>query len=213
MPRRARPSLQLLARVRAWFGLRQDELALFLQVSPALVQRLESGQRTLTTAVAQALLPLLPHLPPEGQLLPDPDHDSVLPALPLAALPELAALDFQRRQCQQRAARLHAQAAALARQAHTAGRWAQALPALLAAVPAASSLAPTAEDDRAAWLRGWLGRRARPLPTEEATRYYLLRARATALDAEAVALAEFLAACQPLPATDPPGPDAHGRDV
>lgn len=185
MPRRARPSLHVLARVRAWFGLRQQELALFLGVSPDLVQRIESGQRAFSLPVREAVLPLLPHLPPEGTAL-DAAPPTVLP--PATPAPEVAALDLRRRECRQQAARLRTQAEALARQAQVAGRWATALPALLAAVSATPD-----EAARATWLRDWLTRQARPLPAEAATRYHLLRARATALEAEAAALAEAIA--------------------
>jgi transcriptional regulator with XRE-family HTH domain len=183
MPRVARPSLHLVARVRAWFGLRQAELALFLGISPNLVQGIESGRRTLTPPVHEALLPLLPHLPPEGT-----PTEAVPPGLPAAPPPEVAALDLRRRECRQQAARLRTQAEALAREGQVAARWARALPALLAAVPTAP-----AEAERATWLRDWLGRQARPLPAAAVTRYHLLRARATALEAEAAALAEAIA--------------------
>ena len=188
MPRRARPSLHLLARVRAWFELRQAELALYLGVSPTLVQGIESGRRAFSLPVREALLPLLPHLPPEGTDLAAAPPAALPPATPA---PEVAALDLRRRECRQQAARLRSQAEALARQAQVAGRWATALPALLAAVPAA----PATPDEaaRATWLRDWLTRQARPLPAEAATRYHLLRARATALEAEAAALAEVIA--------------------
>jgi hypothetical protein len=43
MPRRAKASTNLIARLRVWFGLQQAELALYLGVSPALVQGLEGG--------------------------------------------------------------------------------------------------------------------------------------------------------------------------
>ncbi|MDO7876795.1 helix-turn-helix transcriptional regulator [Hymenobacter sp. ASUV-10] len=183
MARRARPSLHLLARVRAWLGLRQQELALYLGVSPDLVRRIESGERAFTLPVREAVLPLLPHLPPEGTALDAAPPVALPPATPA---PEVAALDLRRRECRQQAARLRLQAEALARQAQVAARWATALPALLAAVSAA-------DPERATWLRDWLTRQARPLPPEAATRYHLLRARATALEAEAAALAEVIA--------------------
>lgn len=186
MPRRSAPPVSLVACVRAWFGLRQAELALFLGVSPALVQHLESGQRALTAAVIQALVPLLPHLP----ALPataEPAAD--LP--PGTTAPARAELDFRRRVCLQQAARCRAELAAIAQRAHVVQRWARALPALLADAPA-----PPATDadayERAIWRTGWLHRRARPLPVEAATRWHLLAARATALEAEAAALEAVL---------------------
>lgn len=184
MPRRARPSTHLLARVRAWFGLRQNELALYLGMSHDVVQGIESGRRAFTLPVREAVLPLLPHLPPEGT-----PAEVGPPGLPPATpTPEVAILDLRRRECRRQAAHLRQQAEALADQGQVAARWATALPALLAAVPSAP-----AEAERAAWLRDWLGRQARPLTLEAATRYHLLRARATALETEAAALAEAIA--------------------
>lgn len=185
MLRRSAHSASLIARVRAWFGLRQAELALFLGVSPALVQHVESGQRALSAGMVQALLPLLPHVP----ATPDASPTSLPPG---TTAPEGEELDFRRRVCLQQAARCRAEMAALAQQAHAAQHWAQALPALLAAP------APAAADadayDRAAWRTGWLHRRARPLPSDAITRWHLLAARATALEAEAAALATALGA-------------------
>lgn len=208
MSRRARTSTHLTARVRAWFGLTQTELALYLGVSPMQVSHLDGGSRALSPEVLAALLPLVQQLPPEAALLaalaPAPAAAPGPPATPPPALalgtppPEAAALDLRRRECLLQAARLRTQAEALAQQATVAARWAAALPALLAAVPtlapppAAAATAPTGPGpaaDRATWLRAWLARRAQPLPAEAATRYYLLLARATAHAAEAAALA------------------------
>jgi len=206
MPRPARPSTHFAARVRAWFGLSQAELALYLGVSPMHVSHLEAGSRALSPELRVALLPLVQQLPPEAELLAAlapvlGEAPAGPPQVPPPALatgspaPEAAVLDLRRRECLLAAARLRAQAAALAGQATVAARWAAALPALLAAVP---TLAPTPQAaaelnspafDRAAWLRGWLAQRAQPLPAEVATRYYLLLARATAHAAEADALA------------------------
>ncbi|WP_226163626.1 hypothetical protein [Hymenobacter terricola] len=139
---------------------------------------------------------------------------SLPPVLPPGTPPPAPAdLDFRRRVCQQQAGRAVAQAAALARQARVAARWAAVLPALLpadpddpaaapldpGASPAARALAaalalaadpdaPARAPDHAHWLRGWLARRAQPLPPAAVTRYHLLRARAAGLLAEAAAL-------------------------
>ena len=134
------------------------------------------------------------------------------PALPPGTPPPVAAdLDFRRRVCRQQVERALAQASALARQARMAARWAAALPALLPpddpaapplnpeASPAARALAtalalaadpddPARAPDHARWLRGWLTRRAQPLGPAAVARYYLLRARAAGLLAEAAAL-------------------------
>ncbi len=186
MSRRAAPSTNLLARVRAWFGFQQAELALYLGISPALAQHLESGRRAPTADVLRALLPLLSHLPaaPDAPATPAAGP----PALPPGTFaPDAAGLDFRRRACLQQADRLWARAGQIEQRAGVAHHWARALPALLAA--AAAGPDPT----RAAWLADWLQRRARPLPVAAATRWHLLRARAAALEAEAAALQAALA--------------------
>lgn len=210
MARRSSPFPHVIARVRAWFGLHLDELALYLGVSKGLVYGIESGKRALTPVVRAALLPLLLQLPPpEVPALPAPG--APLPSHTPA--PDAADLDFRRRECLHRAGRLLAQAEALATRAHVAARWAAALPALLppatAALvppdtPAAQALAaalaqaadptdPTRAHDHARWLRGWLAARARPLPVADVTHCHRLRAQAAGLLAEAAALAEALA--------------------
>lgn len=183
MARRAAPSQHILARIRDWFGLRQDELALYLAVSPPLVNSIESGRRTLTSSVALAMLPLARHLPAAPTVVPD----TALP--PGTPAPDAAELDYRRRVCLQRAARLRAEAAQLARQAHHAQRWAQALPQLLAPEPLPAALAPPPDPERTTWLTGWLHRRARPLPPEAVTRWHLLQAQAHAYETEAAFLA------------------------
>ncbi|WP_400193186.1 helix-turn-helix domain-containing protein [Hymenobacter sp. B81] len=187
MPRRALPSPHLLARIRTWFGLRQSDLALYLGITQQLAQGIEAGRRRLTTAVGEALLPLARQLPPSADLLEAPLPTTLPAGTPP---PDAAELDFRRRVCQQRAGRLRAEADGLRRQAHYAHRWAQAQPALQPPPDAA-------DPERAAWLTGWLERRARPLSVPDATRYHLLLAQARALEAEAAALAELRPAAQP----------------
>lgn len=215
MARRAAFSTSLIARVRAWFGLAQAELALYMGISPPLIRDLETNRRALTPAVRTALLPLLLQLPPpETPAAPAPGA----PLPPSTPAPDAADLDFRRRECRHRAAGLLAQAEALAARAHVAARWAAALPALtppaedaapaapdapagegLAAQALAAALAQAADPtdpararDHARWLRGWLATRAQPLPPADATRYHRLRAQAAGLLAEAAALDEAL---------------------
>ncbi len=204
MPRHS-ASTSLMARVRAWFGLPQADLALYLGISPPLVRDLETNRRALTPAVRAVLLPLLMQLPPpEVPALPDP----AAPLPPVTPTPDAKDLDFRRRECLHRAARLLQEAEALAARAHVAARWAAALPHLLPPeadaplpdTPAGRALAaaleqaadpydPTRAPNHARWLRGWLTHRARPLSAAEATRYYRLQAQAAGLQAEAAALA------------------------
>ena len=201
-------STSLITRVRAWFGLVQADLALYLGISPPLVRDIESNRRALTPAVRAALLPLLLQLPPP-EVPAAPAAGAPLP--PGTPAPDAADLDFRRRECEYRATRLLAKAEALAVQAHLASRWAAALPALsppdssapVPDTPAAQALAaalaqaadpedPARAYDHARWLRGWLAARAAPLTAAEATHYHRLRAQAAGLLAEAAALAEAL---------------------
>lgn len=209
MPRPVASSPTIVASVRAWFGLNLAELALYLGVNKSLVHAIEEGRRRLSATTSTALLPLALLLPAPGTPAAAAPSLAALP--PGTPAPEAAALGLRRRVCQQQAARLLAQADALARRAHLASRWAAALlppdpdapgppaapasPALAAALAAALALAadpldPTRAATRARWLRGWLRQRAQPLPAPEATHYHLLRARAAGLLAEAAALAE-----------------------
>ncbi|MBC8081901.1 MAG: helix-turn-helix transcriptional regulator, partial [Hymenobacter sp.] len=64
MTRRSPPAPTLPARVRAWLGLTQAQLSLYLGVSQTLLQAIEAGQRRLSPNVSVALLPLLLQLPP-----------------------------------------------------------------------------------------------------------------------------------------------------
>ena len=192
MPRRrALPSTNLLARVRAWFGLDQSALALYLGVSPELVRSVEAGRRRLTSTLLLPLLPLLRHLPPADappEILPikaAPVPTAPPPGLPA---PEATELDFRRRVCRQQAAKVARELAALEARARVATHWAEALPGLLE-VAAATPPDPD-NPDHGAWLLGWLTWHARPLPPEAATRWHLLRARLAALAAEEAVLIE-----------------------
>ncbi|TGE13410.1 antitoxin Xre-like helix-turn-helix domain-containing protein [Hymenobacter elongatus] len=204
MPRRARSRNTLVFRVRAWFGLQQDELALYLGVSKATVQAMESQRFRIGPAVSEPLFLLLAQLPPavpataETMAMPLPLPPTELP--PDSAAPEAAELDFRRRVCLYQAVGLQAQADKLALQAAIQVRWAQALPALLAAYPAPTEAALAADPDAGGhhtWLIGWLTRHARLLPTADITRWHLLQARLAARRAEAASLAAALAADTP----------------
>ncbi|MCB2376536.1 helix-turn-helix domain-containing protein [Hymenobacter sp. BT635] len=168
-----------MARIRAWFGLQQQELALYLGISQQLVHSIESGRQNMGYLVADAMLPLARQLPEPITQLDEPLPAALPPGSPA---PDAGTLDFRRRVCLQRAAKLRAQAGQLARRAHVAQRWQLALPALLPPTDAP-------DPERAAWLTGWLHRRARPLTAEEVTRWRLLLAQAGALEAEAALLA------------------------
>ena len=179
------PPTNLLARVRAWFGLNQIALALYLGMSPETVHSIETGRRALTTDVLLALRPLLPHLPPAEAAMPAPSPTPP-PSLPA---PDVAELDFRRRVCQQQATKLGGELAAIKARVTVAARWAQVLPALLRAAAEAHATPTPDNPERGTWLADWLTRQARPLPAEAATRAHLLRARLAGLAAEVAALA------------------------
>ena len=217
MPRRARSSEHLLARVRDWFGLQIIDLALYLNVSPSLLRKIETGQGRLSPTVAEGLLPLLQHLPPpeqqaaaqaqaaaEADFPPLTEVLAVPPLAPGSPAPEAAELAFRRKEARVLAARRLTEAAVLAQRARVASRWAAALPTLLPPDPdtpegAAHYAAlppdpddPTRAPDHARWLRGWLRHRARPLTPAEVARYYRLRAQAIGLLAEVASIPEGL---------------------
>lgn len=61
MPRQSIPSAMLLAQVRRYFDLEQQELGAYLGISWQLVKHIEAGHRTLTSRVllpAEDLAPL-----------------------------------------------------------------------------------------------------------------------------------------------------------
>jgi len=185
MARRSRTSTNLLVRLRAWFGLDQEALALYLGISPSLVHSIETGRRALTADIFMALGPLLLHLPPPEAPAPAPAEEVPPPGLPA---PEADELDFRRQVCAVQLAKLGRELAALEARARVAAHWAQTLPALRQAAAEAHSIPDPDNPDRGAWLLGWLERQARPLPAQDATRWHLLRARLAALTAEVAAL-------------------------
>ncbi|MDO7886664.1 hypothetical protein [Hymenobacter cheonanensis] len=177
MARKAAYSSSVLAEVRRYFGLDQATLAVYLGINPGQHSRLEAGQRGLSPAVAQRLLPLLQALPAPGA-----PTEAPAPAAHLAP-PDAAPLLARRDYCQHHAARLRRELAALTQTLATARRWQQALPDLLA----------RAEERAHSWLLRRQAQAAADLDGETAARYHLLRLRAEALETEAVALSKLLA--------------------
>ena len=183
--------------VRQYFGLSQLELASWLGVSKMDVGHLEAGRRNLSPATAEALAPLLRHLPPPAPAklqLASATNTPPQALAPPEAAPLLARLDY----CQHHARRLRRELRPLLAQAAVAARWAAALPTLRAALP--PDPGPTAEPDGATdwpawhtWFRHrWLDRRPTTLPPALSARYHLLRLQAEALEAEAAGLAALL---------------------
>jgi len=176
--------------VRQYFGFTQQELAMFLDVSKAIIGHIEAGRRSLTLTLRARLLPLLRHLPPAATIgRPD---DEPLPAT--APAPAAGPLDFRRRECLAQAAALRQQLLPLTARAVYASRWQQVLPTVLAEH---ATLNDPAEQEWAAVLRPWLERRSQQFRASHAAQYHLLRLRAEALEAEAAALAALLAAPAP----------------
>ena len=202
MSRHALPSDSILADVRQHFGLQQAELASYLGLPKSYASHLETGRRSLSPAVAEALAPLVAHLPPPGAAAMASALRLASAAAPALALgqPEAAPLVARLDYCQHHARRLRRALAPLEAQAATASRWAAALPALRAALPPDPGPAhePNAATHWPAWLtwhrHRWLAQRPTALPPDLSARYHLLRLQAEVLDAEAAALAALLAA-------------------
>ncbi|MBO2010939.1 helix-turn-helix domain-containing protein [Hymenobacter negativus] len=173
----------LLAQVRAYYGLRQQELAALLGVGESLVGHLEAGRRALTLAVLDRLAPFTRQMVEET---------GPLPTAPPLGVFDHGPLEARRVACLHEAANLRWAVRGLPAQAAVAARWVQALPGLLAALPPpppADEAPATAEAVRLRYAHAWLALRPQALPPEELARWYLAGARATALEAEAAALA------------------------
>ncbi|GAA4041653.1 hypothetical protein GCM10022409_29580 [Hymenobacter glaciei] len=186
MGRSAKFSNSLLGQVRAYYGLRQHELAALLGVADSLVGHIEAGRRALTLEVSERLAPFtqqmaedtvpLPATPPPGPFDPGP-------------------LEARRAACLHEAANLRWAVRGLPGQASIAARWARALPGLRATLPppiAAEETPATPEAVRLRYAHAWLALRLLALPPEELARWHLADIRAAALEAEAAALAGLL---------------------
>lgn len=190
MPHRRLSTETPIGAVRRYFGLSQQELALFMNVGRPIISHIEAGRRDLTLALRLRLLPLLKHLPAPPLLVPD---EEPLPAT--APAPEAAPLEFRRKLCLLRAQGLRLELRKLTARAAYASRWQQALPAVLADLEAAAALLPPVpeEEDLGASIRRWLPSFARRFRPSHAAQYHLLRLQAEAYETEAAALAALLA--------------------
>lgn len=194
MARPAKHSSSLLAQVRAYYGLTQDDMATYLGVAASLVSHFEAGRRQPSLALLDALAPLTRQLP---------DEPAPAPAVP-AGSPAADPLQERLRYCRWRAANLRHELRPLETQAAVAARWAQALPALLAPLPPADPTRPPVLNATPAgqaayrqwWQRCWLEGRPTTLPPAALAQWHLLRLRAEALEAEAAALEKLLASAQ-----------------
>ncbi|MGY3087339.1 transcriptional regulator with XRE-family HTH domain [Hymenobacter sp. UYAg731] len=186
MPRSAAHSTSLLADVRRYYGLQQRELAALLGISPALAHQIEAGRRALTLEVSERLAPFTQHMVEDAAPLPTAPPPGPFDPGPLAA---------RRAACLHEAANLRWAVRGLPALALVAARWATARPGLLAALPpppAAEETPATSEAVRLRYAHAWLALRPQALPPAELARWHLAEARATALEAEAAALAALL---------------------
>ncbi|MBT9395125.1 helix-turn-helix domain-containing protein [Hymenobacter sp. NST-14] len=191
----------MVAAVRKYLALEQQELAAYLGVSRELLANIEAGRRSLTGPLLLRLNPLAALLPAGERARPAaPVPEQAPPGAP-APGPLEARLDYCRHQAQKLRRELTKRAATQA----AARRWEAVLPALLAAPAPAAGLVPPAEVARA---RQWLLARQQQAhatlhDADEAARYHLLRLRAEALEGEAAGLRALLAgsagAAPPLP--------------
>jgi DNA-binding XRE family transcriptional regulator len=172
--------------VRRYFGLTQQELALFLDVGKAIIGHIEAGRRDLSLTLKLRLFPLSRHLPPAATIRP-PD-DEPLPAT--APAPAAAPLESRRKECLALAATLRLKLVPLTARAVYTSRWQQVLPTVLAEH---AQLTNPAEQEWAAVLRPWLERLGGRFGAHRVAQHHLLRLRAEALEAEAAALAALLA--------------------
>ncbi len=181
------------SRLRTYFGIEQEELAMYLGVSRAMVSHLDAGQKLPSLRLAEQLAPLLLHVP--AGLLAQVIELPAAAAEPVPATPAPAAAPLEARldDCTHTAWMLRLRLRRLVRKGRYVARWQAALPALLAALPPAD----TPELDSGLdyrWARHWFNMRARPLTPTEIAEWHLLRVRADALEAEAAALTVIIAA-------------------
>jgi DNA-binding XRE family transcriptional regulator len=184
MARPAHYSDTLVGRVRRYFGIDQTKLALYLDVSKALVGHVEAGRRELSGTLFMRLLPLIRHLP--AGVLARP-HDEPLPDS--APAPEAAPLAARRRYCVAKATVLRFELGLLTARAVYAGRWQQALPDVLADL---ANPATRPDQDMAGSIADWVPTLGRAFRPAHAAQWHLLRLQAEALETEAAALAALL---------------------
>lgn len=190
MPRRSIPSTTLVAQVRRYFGLEQQELAAYLGISRMQLANLEAGRRTLTSKLLLRLNPLAALLPadaPARPAVPEPD-------LPPPGTPEPGPVEARLDYCHHQAGKLRRELRQLAATQAQARRWQAVLPGLLAAPALPEVLVPPTEAARARqWLLDRQGRAETTLhDADAAARYHLLRLRAEALETEATGLVALL---------------------
>ncbi len=192
MPRPARLSDTLFARVRAYYGITLRELAACLGISETLAHHYETARRYPSRAVLERLEPFIAQMNDGLPLVP-------LPTAPPPGPLDPAPLEKRRAACLHAAHNLRWEMRQLPERARQAARWARALPTLQASLPEPAALPPGADlaarrqAIRLTYVRGWLETQATALDPEVLSQWHLLHLRAEALEAEAAALGKLLA--------------------
>ncbi len=198
MPRKRKYSDSLLAHVRQYFNIEQQDLARYLGVSRGLVAHIEAGRRGMSDAVFRRLTPLAEVVPDA----PAPSLDNAAASaepVPLIPAPAFLPLEARRDYCQHTAGQLRRALRPYAARVRYAARWQAVLPTLLAALPPlppdpAAPAPHSVEATYAAFMRRWLPAQAPAFTPAEIAEWHLLRVRAEALEAEATALTAIIAA-------------------
>jgi len=186
-------STTIVAAVRAYFGLTQDDLAQYLGVSRAAVSHAEAGRRHFGTAVWLRLLPLAELLPPDAPApgLPAALAAPQLPPGPPAALAE-PPVRRRLRHCAHEAQQLRHTLESRYAAGQQARRWQQALPGLLALLPATPAADSRWQQRQRRWLATHSAEMADKLDAASLTDYQLLALRLHYLEQEAAELRRWL---------------------
>jgi transcriptional regulator with XRE-family HTH domain len=168
-------SPSLLLRLRRHFGLSQDDLAQLLGLTRGMVSMAETGRRALPSEAWLLLTPLLEAL----------EETTPFVAKPLT-MEELRPVQRRQQECAFQATALRRTLDRLQQQAVQTARRARAVPALRAAAPGNERVRLWSDWQQAATQQ----QQAQATPAAQA----LLVGRIAALQAEAAALAQWLAA-------------------
>ena len=175
----------LTAQVRAHFGIKQWELAAFLNISRPLLGMVELRQRQLPTQALLRLLPLVQHLP-TTPVAGTPAEPSPAPGggAPGERL-EDPALRHRLITCQYDAERLRRELAFSVGRAEAAARYVAVVPALRAAAALPAELTtPAAEAHARQWIEDQRQEAERVLHTHHPTTRTVREVRLLALEWE-----------------------------
>jgi transcriptional regulator with XRE-family HTH domain len=176
--------------VRAYFGLKQDDLAQYLGVTRAAVSHAETRRHDFGTDVWLRLQPLAGQLPPPAPAAPQATSAGLLAEAPAP----VDVLIRQRLQaCQREARPLRRSLEARDAKYQQARRWQRALPALRAALPPTPATDSRWQQRQRSWLDRHSADMADVLDAVAATEYRLLQLRLRLLDTEIAELQGWLA--------------------